>query len=110
MYSDLPYKSTSIVSRNCASCAENKWEEDDDYVELNDECLEMYSSAGKCETYMPIDYPVDSACSFVNGLKTLNEKGYPGRSGGAVTVTFTVLFALATCTLAAYVYYLRQSK
>ena len=70
----------------------------------------MYQRAGKCETNMKIDYPVDSACGFVTGLQSLNENGAPGGGGVGATTAFTVLFGMTTVAMGAYSYFLYQSK
>lgn len=109
----LPYKSKSIVKRDCVSCIEQRNqrdENDDDSIEISDGCQEMYQMAGKCETKMNLDYPVDNACSFVAGLVTLDEHGTPGRRRSRTVTAFTVVFAGTTVAMASYIYFLRARQ
>ena len=109
----LPYKSTSIVKSDCVSCIEpERYEEDndDDGIEISERIEEMYQVAGKCETNMDIDYPVENACGFVAGLQTLDSKGTPSGGGSVVTTILTDVFAVMFIFMAIYVIYLYRSK
>ena len=70
----------------------------------------MYQVAGKCETNMDIDYPVENACGFVAGLQTLDSKGTPRAGRIAVTTILTDVFALMFIFMSFYVIYLYRSK
>ena len=35
----------------------------------------IYGAAGKCETKMYIDYPNESACTYIQGIKYLKKDG-----------------------------------
>lgn len=107
----LPYKSKSIVQNDCVTCVEPpRYEDqddgDDDTVEISDDCMEMYDTAGKCESSMNKDYPIDSACSFIAGLRTLNEKGTPGRTRGGVADLYILFFAGTSFAMSSYAYIL----
>lgn len=95
---------------SCIEQRNQRDENDDDSIEISDGCQEMYQMAGKCETKMNLDYPVDNACSFVAGLVTLDEHGTPGRRRSRTVTAFTVVFAGTTVAMASYIYFLRASK
>jgi len=109
----LPYKSTSIINNDCVSCIEQKRngeQNDDDSIEISNGCQQMYQIAGKCETRMNLDYPVENACTFVAGLSTLDEKGTPGRRRANTVIAFTFIFAGTTIAMGAYAYVLRSKQ
>ena len=70
----------------------------------------MYQVAGKCETKMSIDYPIENACGFVKGLLTLDEKGNPGGRKARTITALISMFVGTTFCLGAYAYFLYQSK
>ena len=121
----LPYSSESIVSTKCMTCSENTLEqmkeaakndqkedaEDDD--ETREFCDLIYKSSGKCETRMYMDYPNESACTFVEGIKMIREDGVIRTSSvkkskiASLAIGFTSTIAVL---LISYVYYLQTSK
>eukprot|EP00566_Odontella_aurita_P010696 CAMPEP_0113573880 /NCGR_PEP_ID=MMETSP0015_2-20120614/26853_1 /TAXON_ID=2838 /ORGANISM="Odontella" /LENGTH=410 /DNA_ID=CAMNT_0000476987 /DNA_START=144 /DNA_END=1376 /DNA_ORIENTATION=- /assembly_acc=CAM_ASM_000160 len=133
--SELPYSSTSIIGMDCMSCEEgedvNRMKENEEYYAENgyyeqnddededrvaDQCEQLYESAGKCEENLEdgvTDYPVNSACSYIAGIRITrqDERGIiTGYVGASKTATaFIVLFALSFTALGAYVLYLKKS-
>lgn len=123
---DLPFSDYSMVRKDCISCVESGNPEDeaqyggnegdDDNIRLNDQCYEVYESAGKCETEMTSSYSGpetinQNSCYFLEGIKII-------RSDGVIDTTFTrpnkvisffiFLFAVSFVLLGAYIYYLRM--
>jgi len=121
---ELPFSDYSMVRKDCISCVEKGNPEDeaqyggneDGDIRLNEQCEEVYESAGKCETQMATSYMGPStinnnACYFLEGIKIM-------RSDGVIDTTFTrpnkvisffiFLFAVSFVLLGAYIYYLRM--
>ena len=97
----LPYSDTSMVSQVCMSCA------------YGDLCSTVYPLSGKCETRMSIDYPNESSCSYIEGIKIIREDGVIRTSATKKSKAAAVcigLFLTIAVLLAGYVYYLRTSK
>ena len=98
----LPYSEQSIVNLGCQSCG--------GYGEVNEMCESLYEASGKCETKMNVYYPNESACSYIEGIKIIQEDGVirtsATRKSTAAAVT-TGLFLTAALLLSGYVYYLR---
>ena len=65
----LPYAKTSIINTDCISCKQNNGQDDDnandDEVQLNEFCEDVYESAAKCERGIDIEYPQTSDCQFI---------------------------------------------
>jgi len=61
--SQLPYSSESLVSTDCFEYMDDKYE------------FEMYQKAAKCESFMSIAYPTDSACGYIYSVSIVNEDG-----------------------------------
>merc|ERR1711957_627195 len=114
--SSLPYSGESLISSNCISCQEVAEEQDGDDADAQDEdqvkeiCEEMYMAAGKCESYMGIQYPTETACNYLEGVKITRDDGIMVTSstraskGAAVAIG---LFATTAILLGAYVYFLQ---
>jgi hypothetical protein len=106
MGSALPYSEESMVSFNCQSC-------DNGNYESNDFCTGVYAYSGKCETKMTVDYPNESSCSYIEGIKIIREDGVirttATKKSKAAAVCIGVFLTIAVL-LAGYVYYLRTSK
>jgi len=114
--SSLPYSGESLISSNCISCQEPVEEQDGDDADAQDEdqvkeiCEEMYMAAGKCESYMGIQYPTETACNYLEGIKITRDDGIMVTSstraskGAAVAIG---LFATTAILLGAYVYFLQ---
>jgi hypothetical protein len=107
---NLPYSSSSIISTRCMSCGTT-----DSYgaTSVSDFCQNIYSLSGKCETKMSIDYPNESACSYVEGIKIIREDGVIRTSTTKKSKAAAVcigMFLTVAVLLAGYVYYLRTSK
>mmetsp|Transcript_28044 Transcript_28044/g.64198 ORF Transcript_28044/g.64198 Transcript_28044/m.64198 type:complete len:373 (-) Transcript_28044:179-1297(-) len=113
----LPYSTESLISDNCISCVQpeedNGDENGDDAqeeVRVKEMCEQIYEGAGKCETYMGIQYPSENACNYIAGIKITREDGIvlteSTRSSKGASVAIG-LFATTAILLGAYVYYLR---
>lgn len=123
----LPYSSSSsksIIQNTCSICSEKKLEQlknvDDDNNRSNDKedndesreyCTNMYHVSGKCESKLyNMDYPNESACTYIEGLKLLQSDGVirtrnVKRSEMAgISIGFGLV---VTMCLGFYVYYLR---
>lgn len=104
---DLPYSTTSLINTACTTCSETN---NNGYVQARQECGAIYALSGKCETRMDIDYPNESSCSYIEGIKIIREDGVirtsTVRKSKSAAVAIGVFMTLGVL-LAAYVYYLR---
>jgi hypothetical protein len=104
---ELPYSDTSIISNRCLKCSRTQ---DDGNVEIKDVCKDVYLVSGKCETKMSIDYPNESACTYIEGIKIIRADGVIRTSAVKKSKAAAVcigLFLTVAVLLAGYVYYLR---
>lgn len=114
--SKLPYSSKNIVGSECVSCLMAKEERDDDQAEeeedeVSEVCEMLYGSAGKCESNLDIDDPNENGCTFMEGIKIIRKSGIVSTETPAPSKTasaFIGIFAVSTCLLAAYVYFLKS--
>merc|ERR1712160_7552 len=110
--SSLPYSGESLISSTCISCKEVAEEQDGDDADAQDEdqVEEVYMAAGKCESYMGIQYPTETACNYLEGIKITTDDGIIRTSstraskGAAVSIG---LFATTAILLGAYVHFLQ---
>jgi hypothetical protein len=106
----LPYSSESLVSQLCLACGSTN---DNGASEVNEMCSGVYYVSGKCETRMSIDYPNESSCSYIEGIKIIREDGVirtaSSKKSKAAAVCIGMFLTIAVL-LAGYVYYLRTSK
>lgn len=103
----LPYTDQSLVSTRCLSCGRTS---DGGSNEVTDNCQTIYGASGKCETKMSVDYPNESACTYIEGIKIIREDGVIRTSATRKSKAAAVcigLFLTAAVLLAGYVYYLR---
>jgi len=103
----LPYVETSLVSDRCITCA---LQDDEGDVEVNDVCSTPYQVSGKCETKMNVEYPNESACTYIEGIKIIREDGVIRTSSVKKSKAAAVsigLFLTVAVLLSGYVYYLR---
>ena len=106
----MPYSDESLVPMMCMGCGSTN---DNGQYEVNEMCDDIYYLAGKCETRMNIDYPNESSCSYIEGIKIIREDGvirtaaFKKSKAAAVCIG---LFLTIAVLLAGYVYYLRTSK
>jgi len=115
--STLPYADESIVSTNCVSCkaVDNDANQDDNYGgdaedQVKEMCEEVYMYAGKCESYMGIQYPIETGCNYIEGLK-INSSRHGGGVIGSVSnyaILAIFLFGATAFLLGSYVYFLRS--
>jgi len=115
--SSLPYSTETLISSKCLSCEEpadddgnqdGDDEQDEDMVK--EMCEQMYEMAGKCESYMGVQYPTESACNYIEGIKITRDDGIirtsSTRSSKGASVAIG-LFATTAILLGAYVYFLQ---
>lgn len=114
----LPYSSTSIVDTKCYTCEEVAQNDGDGnngnyYAETKEACSDMYTLAGKCESYLSSDdnaYPNESSCTYMEGIKITRSNGII-ISGNAtknkVASAFIGIFSISFVALGSYVYYLK---
>ena len=108
----LPYSDTSLVSTRCLSCADggDGNNNNGNNYGASEQCSTIYSLSGKCETRMDIDYPNESSCSYIEGIKIIREDGVIRTSTTKKSKTAAVaigLFMTLAVLLGGYVYYLR---
>lgn len=109
---ELPYSDDSLVSTRCMSCSRAD-QDGDGQAEVSEVCQAIYGASGKCETKMSVDYPNESACTYIEGIKIIREDGVIRTSATRKSKAAAVcigLFLTAAVLLAGYVYYLRTSK
>lgn len=114
----LPYSTGSLLTSDCISCIEQQNpnssnDGDDDGVQLNDKCEELYESAGKCESGLAgkTSEANNNACSYINGIQFTRVNGVVDKAlaGSSTTATvFIVLFAGAFAGLAFFAVGLRK--
>jgi len=99
----LPYTSSSIVSKDCISCASANANNDGYYqdAEIAELCGEQYSLSAKCETSSSISSPDTTACNYINKIR-FYEVGYSPSTKKSSAVGFAVFFGLATAGMAAF--------
>jgi hypothetical protein len=124
---ELPFSSetttttTSLISNTCKSC--DPYDEypasDRKSRELNNNnqnqnqqsfCVASYMTAGKCETKMKVDYPNESSCNYIEGIKIIRDDGVIRTSHAhqsKAAAVFIGLLTTAAVLLGAYVYFLR---
>lgn len=114
----LPYSSESIVGMECVPCEPlAEIEEDDananqnqnDDVELKEICEQLYMTAGKCEENLGNDDPNYNACNYMEGIKVIRKDGVVevSNAGSSTAAAFIGVFAVTTCMLGGYAYYLK---
>ena len=109
----LPYSETSLVSTRCISCQDYESGNGDDAnaaAGAGQGCAGMYTVSGKCETRLDVDYPNESSCSYIEGIKIVRSDGVirtsSTKKSKAAAVAIGLCLTIAVL-LAAYVYYLR---
>ncbi|GAX15364.1 hypothetical protein FisN_8Lh345 [Fistulifera solaris] len=103
----LPYSSSSLVSTKCLACSQTN---DNGYAQSREVCSNVYQVSGKCETRMNIDYPNESSCNYIEGVKVIRNDGVIRTSSRGKSKAAAVaigLFTTLSVLLAGYVYYLR---
>ena len=103
----LPYSQDSLVSNRCFECQGNNG--DGNYY-TKEVCSSVYAMSGKCETRMAIDYPNESSCNYIEGVKIIRQDGVIRTSTTRKSKSAAVaigLFTTLSVLLAAYVFYLR---
>jgi hypothetical protein len=105
---ELPYSDDSLISTRCFDCAES---DGNGGYQTKETCTDLYSYSGKCETKMSgNDYPNESSCGYIEGIKIIREDGVIRTSTTRKSKTAAVaigLFMTLSVLLAGYVYYLR---
>lgn len=104
---NLPYSSNSLISSRCFDCSH--YDDNGDY-ETKEVCEDVYEMSGKCETRMSIDYPNESSCNYIEGVKIIRQDGVirtsTTRKSKAAAVAIG-LFMTLSVLLGGYVFYLR---
>jgi hypothetical protein len=103
---ELPYSDTSIISNRCLTCSSTQ---NNGNVQMKDVCKNVYVVSGKCETKMNVDYPNESACTYIEGIKIIRADGVIRTSAVRQSKAAAVcigLFLTVAVLLAGYVYYL----
>lgn len=104
---ELPYDNESLISERCLSCTETN---DNGYSQTTESCANLYTFSGKCETKMSIDYPNESSCDYIEGIKIIREDGVirtsSVRKSKAAAVAIGMFMTLSVL-MGAYVFYLR---
>lgn len=113
----LPYSSESIVGMECMPCeplAEieeddgNANQNDDGDVEIKEVCEQLYLTAGKCENNLGNADPNYNACNYMEGIKVFRKDGIVQSAAGSSSASAAIgIFAVTTCLLGAYAYYLK---
>jgi hypothetical protein len=106
---NLPYSSASMISSRCIGCLDTD-DDDADGSYVSELCQNVYKNSGKCETRMAIDYPNESSCDYIEGIKVIREDGVirtsSVRKSKSAAVAIGVFMTLSVL-LAGYVFYLR---
>jgi hypothetical protein len=106
---NLPYSSASMISSRCVGCLDAD-DNDADGSYVSELCQNVYKNSGKCETRMAIDYPNESSCDYIEGIKVIREDGVirtsSVRKSKSAAVAIGVFMTLSVL-LAGYVFYLR---
>jgi hypothetical protein len=71
---ELPYSDNSLVSTRCMACSIAD-QDGDGQADVSESCQAIYGASGKCETKMNVDYPNESACTYIEGIKVIREDG-----------------------------------
>ena len=103
----LPFSQHSLVTNRCLSCLEAN---DNGNYGTKEVCTGVYEMAGKCETKMSIDYPNESSCNYIEGVKIIRQDGVIRTSATRKSKSAAVaigLFSTISVLLAGYVFYLR---
>lgn len=103
----LPYSSSSLVSTKCLACSQTN---DNGNAQSREVCSDVYQVSGKCETRMSIDYPNESSCNYIEGVKVIRNDGVIRTSSRGKSKAAAVaigIFTTLSLLLAGYVYYLR---
>lgn len=116
----LPYSGTSIVSKDCISCEEPVYNDDDANENQNDQddedgireiCQELYERSAKCEKDLKdVDYKYTGACEYIHKMLPQAER-IATRSVSTSTV-LAWLFGISTLLVSVYAFFLyrRLSK
>lgn len=104
---ELPYSDDSLISERCMACGESN---DNGYTQTTESCGAIYTYSGKCETRMSVDYPNESSCDYIEGIKIIREDGVirtsSVRKSKAAAVAIGMFMTLSVL-MGAYVFYLR---
>lgn len=104
---EMPYADDSLISERCLSCGETN---DNGYIQTSESCANLYTFSGKCETRMSMDYPNESSCDYIEGIKIIREDGVirtsSVRKSKAAAVAIGMFMTLSVL-MGAYVFYLR---
>uniref|UniRef100_A0A7S3PA54 Uncharacterized protein n=1 Tax=Amphora coffeiformis TaxID=265554 RepID=A0A7S3PA54_9STRA len=103
----LPYGDDTLISLNCLDCGQTN---ENGYTETSETCSNLYTFSGKCETRMSVDYPNESSCDYIEGIKIIREDGVIRTSSVRKSKAAAVaigMFMTLSILMAGYVFYLR---
>lgn len=119
---DLPFSASSLITSDCVTCIDQEdpngssgdEDEEDEGVQVSDQCSRLYESAGKCEGNLKSDKagmtsdPNNAACSYIHGIKFTKSNGIVEMKSSATFTAFIVAFAGAFIGLAGIVFKLQK--
>eukprot|EP00522_Entomoneis_paludosa_P005247 CAMPEP_0172465108 /NCGR_PEP_ID=MMETSP1065-20121228/52478_1 /TAXON_ID=265537 /ORGANISM="Amphiprora paludosa, Strain CCMP125" /LENGTH=367 /DNA_ID=CAMNT_0013221537 /DNA_START=44 /DNA_END=1147 /DNA_ORIENTATION=+ len=103
----LPFSDDSLIPTRCLKCG---YKNGDGEYATNEACSGIYQMSGKCETRMNVDYPNESSCDYIEGIKIIREDGVIRTSSVRKSKSAAVaigVFITVSVLLAGYVFYLR---
>lgn len=116
---DLPFATSSLITSDCVTCIEqddpNRDEDDDDdSIEISDQCENLYTSAGKCESGINVaksgmtSTPNTAACSYISGIQFTKVNGVIEMKSSKTASFFIFMFAASFIGLAGVVFKLHK--
>lgn len=103
----LPFSDDSLIPNRCLKCG---YKNENGEYQANEACSDIYQMSGKCETKMNVDYPNESSCDYIEGIKIIREDGVIRTNSTRKSKTAAVfigVFITLSVLLAGYVFYLR---
>lgn len=107
---EMPYASESLIGNDCISCTSSQNDGDDDGVQVNEFCEDIYERSAKCEKHLNIDNKVTGGCDYIHNILPKMEAL---ASGSAQTSTVLAwLFGLTTLAAsgAAFFFYTQSQR
>jgi len=115
---EIPYSRGSLISNRCYGCVDGGDGDGDDNnngdnngnQQAKEMCSNVYQVSGKCETRMNIDYPNESSCNYIEGVKIIQNDGVIRTTNTKKSKAAAIgigLFTTLSVLLVGYVFYLR---
>jgi hypothetical protein len=98
-----------MVSNNCLSCSDITIQDGYERTSAREECTAIYGDSGKCETKIWIDYPNESGCTYIQGLKSIGYDGVISTKGAKKSKEAGLVIGLlsfSSMILAIYVHFI----